>query len=59
LLAVSRFGHIGVNAGIDRSNVGDGLIQLLPKTLQACGLPFRTGVACVAVGWQGIAALRD
>lgn len=53
------FGHIGVNAGIDRPIVGDGRIQLLPKTLQACGLPFRTGVAGVAVGRSGIAALWD
>ena len=28
LLVVTRFGHIGVNAGIDQSNVGDGRILL-------------------------------
>ena len=33
LLTATRFGHIGVNAGIDRSNVGDGDgdLLLLPK----------------------------
>ncbi|MFW6153015.1 MAG: coenzyme F420-0:L-glutamate ligase, partial [Halobacteriota archaeon] len=31
LLAVTRFGHIGVNAGIDRTNITDGSdILLLP-----------------------------
>ncbi|MFC4551386.1 MULTISPECIES: coenzyme F420-0:L-glutamate ligase [Halorussus] len=29
LLTATRFGHIGVNAGIDRSNVGDGGADLL------------------------------
>ncbi|MFB6118109.1 coenzyme F420-0:L-glutamate ligase [Halosegnis sp.] len=31
LLAVTRFGHITVNAGIDRSNVPDGDLLLLPE----------------------------
>lgn len=31
LLVVTRFGHIGVNAGIDQSNVGDDRILLLPE----------------------------
>jgi coenzyme F420-0:L-glutamate ligase/coenzyme F420-1:gamma-L-glutamate ligase len=31
LLTETRFGHIAVNAGIDRSNVPDGDILLLPK----------------------------
>jgi len=31
LLTETRFGHIGVNAGIDRSNVPDGDVLLLPK----------------------------
>ncbi len=31
LLSVTKFGHIGVNAGIDQSNVGDGRILLLPE----------------------------
>jgi coenzyme F420-0:L-glutamate ligase/coenzyme F420-1:gamma-L-glutamate ligase len=79
LLVVTHFGHIGVNAGIDQSNVGDDRILLLPEDPSAsaerlraglgrdcaviitdtCGRPFRTGVAGVAVGWAGIAALRD
>jgi len=79
LLVVTCFGHVGVNAGIDQSNVGDSRILLLPedpsasaKRLRAelgkdcaviitdtCGRPFRSGVAGVAIGWAGIAALRD
>ncbi|MFZ2470516.1 MAG: coenzyme F420-0:L-glutamate ligase [Methanothrix sp.] len=79
LLVATRFGHVGVNAGIDQSNVGDGRILLLPEDPSAsarrlraglgkdcatiitdtCGRPFRAGVAGVAVGWAGIAALRD
>lgn len=79
LLVATRFGHIGVNAGIDQSNVGDDRILLLPEDPSAsaaeisrrlgkdcaviitdtCGRPFRSGVAGVAVGWSGIAALRD
>ena len=79
ILSVTRFGHIGVNAGIDQSNVGEGRILLLPKDPQAsaerirsnlgkdcaviitdtCGRPFRCGVTGVAIGWSGIAALRD
>jgi len=79
LLVETRFGHVGVNAGIDQSNVGDARILLLPedpcasaKLLRAglgkdcaviitdtCGRPFRAGVAGVAIGWAGIAALRD
>jgi coenzyme F420-0:L-glutamate ligase/coenzyme F420-1:gamma-L-glutamate ligase len=31
LLTETRFGHVGVNAGIDRSNVADGDILLLPE----------------------------
>lgn len=31
LLTKTRFGHIGVNAGIDQSNVGGGRILLLPE----------------------------
>ena len=79
LLAVTRFGHIGVNAGIDQSNVGEGRILLLPENpsvsaesirqrlgkdcaviiTDTCGRPFRCGVAGVAIGYAGIAALRD
>lgn len=79
LLVATRFGHIGVNAGIDKSNVSMGRILLLPEDPTAsadrirrglkkdcavivtdtCGRPFRCGVAGVAIGWSGIAALRD
>jgi coenzyme F420-0:L-glutamate ligase / coenzyme F420-1:gamma-L-glutamate ligase len=79
ILSVTRFGHIGVNAGIDQSNVGEDRILLLPLDPQAsaerirsrlgkdcaviitdtCGRPFRSGVTGVAIGWSGIAALRD
>jgi coenzyme F420-0:L-glutamate ligase/coenzyme F420-1:gamma-L-glutamate ligase len=79
LLVATRFGHVGVNAGIDQSNVGDARILLLPENpagsakrlrtelgkdcaviiTDTCGRPFRTGVAGVAIGWAGIAALRD
>ena len=79
LLAVTRFGHIGVNAGIDQSNVGEGRILLLPENpsvsaesirhqldkdcaviiTDTCGRPFRCGVAGVAIGYAGIAGLRD
>ncbi|MBN1235685.1 MAG: coenzyme F420-0:L-glutamate ligase, partial [Methanotrichaceae archaeon] len=31
LLVATRFGHVGVNAGIDQSNVGDARILLLPE----------------------------
>lgn len=79
LLVATKFGHIGVNAGIDQSNVGDGRILLLPENpgvsaesirkrlnkdcaviiTDTCGRPFRCGVTGVAVGWAGVAALRD
>jgi len=79
LLVVTRFGHVGVNAGIDQSNVGDARILLLPEKpagsaerlraelgkdcaviiTDTCGRPFRAGVAGVAIGWAGIAPLRD
>jgi coenzyme F420-0:L-glutamate ligase/coenzyme F420-1:gamma-L-glutamate ligase len=79
LLVATSFGHIGVNAGIDQSNVGQGRILLLPIDPRAsadrirgglekdcavivtdtCGRPFRCGVAGVAIGWSGIAPLRD
>jgi coenzyme F420-0:L-glutamate ligase/coenzyme F420-1:gamma-L-glutamate ligase len=79
LLVKTRFGHIGVNAGIDQSNVGDDRILLLPEDpgksarllrerlcrdcaviiTDTCGRPFRFGVAGVAIGWAGMAAIRD
>lgn len=79
LLVATKFGHIGVNAGIDRSNVSQGRILLLPVdpgasaerircglgkecaviVTDTCGRPFRCGVAGVAIGWAGVAPLRD
>lgn len=79
LLVATKFGHIGVNAGIDQSNVIQGRILLLPIdplasadlirrglekdcaviVTDTCGRPFRCGVAGVAIGWSGIAPLRD
>ena len=79
LLVATRFGHIGVNAGIDQSNAGGGKILLLPENpgssaeqirsrlgkdcaviiTDTCGRPFRCGVTGVAVGWAGLAALKD
>jgi coenzyme F420-0:L-glutamate ligase / coenzyme F420-1:gamma-L-glutamate ligase len=79
LLVRTHFGHTGVNAGIDQSNVGDSRILLLPEDpnrsaeeiraslkkdcaviiTDTCGRPFRFGVAGLAIGWAGIAAVRD
>jgi coenzyme F420-0:L-glutamate ligase / coenzyme F420-1:gamma-L-glutamate ligase len=79
LLVVTKFGHICVNAGIDQSNIGGGLVLLLPVNptnsaekirsklskdcaviiTDTCGRPFRCGVAGVALGCAGIAAIRD
>ncbi len=79
LLVATKFGHIGINAGIDQSNVGGNRLLLLPENpsdsaerirkklsmdcaviiTDTCGRPFRCGVAGVAVGYSGIAALRD
>lgn len=43
LLAVTRFGHIGVNAGIDRTNITDGSdIQLLPTDPRASARRIRS-----------------
>jgi coenzyme F420-0:L-glutamate ligase / coenzyme F420-1:gamma-L-glutamate ligase len=44
LLVVTRFGHIGVNAGIDQSNVGPECILLLPKDPQASAEAIRTAL---------------
>ncbi|MFC7044447.1 coenzyme F420-0:L-glutamate ligase [Halobacteriaceae archaeon GCM10025711] len=50
LLAVTRFGHVGVNAGIDRSNVGDADLLLLPENPDASAERIRAGLdADVAV----------
>jgi len=50
LLTETRFGHIGVNAGIDRSNVGDADLLLLPERPAESARRIRAGLpADVAV----------
>ncbi len=44
LLVATKFGHIGVNAGIDRSNVDQGRILLLPKDPSASADRIRRGL---------------
>ncbi len=44
LLTESRFGHVGVNAGIDRSNVGDAELLLLPKQPSESAERIREGL---------------
>lgn len=41
LLAVTRFGHVGVNAGIDRSNTGSAELLLLPEDPSASASRIR------------------
>lgn len=55
LLAVTRFGHITVNAGIDRSNVPDTDLLLLPEdpTASAEGLSDALGVPVVVTDTSG------
>lgn len=55
LLAVTRFGHITVNAGIDRSNVPDADLLLLPEdpTASARRLEKRLGVPVVVTDTSG------
>lgn len=45
LLAVTRFGHTTVNAGIDRSNVPDADLLLLPEDPAASAERIREGLA--------------
>jgi len=45
LLAETRFGHVTVNAGIDRSNVPDADLLLLPEAPSASAERIRTGLA--------------
>ncbi len=45
LLAVTRFGHTTVNAGIDRSNVPDADLLLLPEDPTASAERIRRGLA--------------
>ena len=44
LLTETRFGHVGVNAGIDKSNVPDADLLLLPKRPTAAAEAIRDGV---------------
>ncbi|ELZ79514.1 F420-0--gamma-glutamyl ligase [Haloferax larsenii JCM 13917] len=44
LLTETRFGHVGVNAGIDRSNVPDHDLLLLPKRPSESAERIRTGL---------------
>ena len=44
LLTATRFGHIGVNAGIDRSNVPGGDLLLLPKRPSESAERIRAGL---------------
>ncbi|MGM0399407.1 MAG: coenzyme F420-0:L-glutamate ligase [Halobacteriota archaeon] len=41
VLAVTQFGHVGVNAGIDRSNTGGAELLLLPEDPQASATRLR------------------
>ncbi|WP_411964613.1 coenzyme F420-0:L-glutamate ligase [Haloferax sp. YSMS24] len=45
LLTETRFGHVGVNAGIDRSNVPDHDLLLLPKRPSESAARIREGLA--------------
>ena len=44
LLTETRFGHVGVNAGIDRSNVGDAELLLLPTRPSQSAARIRAGL---------------
>jgi coenzyme F420-0:L-glutamate ligase/coenzyme F420-1:gamma-L-glutamate ligase len=44
LLTETRFGHVGVNAGIDRSNVPGGDLLLLPKRPSESAARIRSGL---------------
>src|SRR6056297_4299615 len=45
LLTATHFGHVGVNAGIDRSNVPDHDLLLLPKRPTESAARIRAGIA--------------
>ncbi|MFH5797507.1 coenzyme F420-0:L-glutamate ligase [Haladaptatus sp. CMAA 1911] len=45
LLTATRFGHTGVNAGIDRSNTGDADLLLLPKRPGESAARIRSGLS--------------
>lgn len=44
LLTETRFGHVGVNAGIDRSNVPDGDLLLLPRRPDESAARIQSGL---------------
>ncbi|MFB6266438.1 MAG: coenzyme F420-0:L-glutamate ligase [Halodesulfurarchaeum sp.] len=45
ILAATRFGHVGVNAGIDRSNTGTAELLLLPADPAASARRIREGLS--------------
>lgn len=45
LLTVTKFGHVGVNAGIDRSNTGSNDLLLLPEAPSISAARIREGFA--------------
>ncbi len=45
LLSVAKFGHVGVNAGIDRSNTGGAGLLLLPEDPTASAIRIREGLS--------------
>jgi coenzyme F420-0:L-glutamate ligase/coenzyme F420-1:gamma-L-glutamate ligase len=45
LLAVTQFGHVGVNAGIDRSNTGGSDLLLLPEAPSESARRIRSGLS--------------
>jgi coenzyme F420-0:L-glutamate ligase/coenzyme F420-1:gamma-L-glutamate ligase len=45
LLAVTDFGHVGVNAGIDRSNTGGAEVLLLPADPESSARRIREGLS--------------
>ncbi|MFA1609408.1 coenzyme F420-0:L-glutamate ligase [Halobellus rubicundus] len=45
LLTETRFGHVGVNAGIDRSNTAGGDLLLLPKRPSESAARIRSGLS--------------
>jgi coenzyme F420-0:L-glutamate ligase/coenzyme F420-1:gamma-L-glutamate ligase len=51
ILSVTHFGHIGVNAGVDQSNVGGGRILLLPEnpTKSAKSIRSRLDKDCAVI----------
>ncbi len=83
LLTQLAYGHIGVRSGVDRSNIEDGFVILLPpdpmggateireniRTItgieigviitDTVGRAFRRGQTGNAIGWSGMAAIRD